>query len=107
MSAPLSAAANMFDTVPVADVDEEELATKMVGHAVQLVVEKTPAKPGDVVFEIDNLTVKDERKLDAVKKPVAESPKGRNCRHSWNRRKRTERACRGDYKPYESGERYH
>ncbi|XOQ48802.1 MAG: Ribose import ATP-binding protein RbsA [Eubacteriales bacterium] len=55
------------DTVSVADVDEEELATKMVGHAVQLVVEKTPAKPGDVVFEIDNLTVKDERKLDAVK----------------------------------------
>ena len=55
------------DTVPVADVDEEELATKMVGHAVQLVVEKTPANPGDVVFEIDNLTVKDERKLDAVK----------------------------------------
>lgn len=55
------------DTVPVSDVDEEELATKMVGHAVRLVVEKTPADPGDVVFEIDNLTVKDDRGLDAVK----------------------------------------
>ncbi|TQI66071.1 ABC transporter ATP-binding protein [Clostridium sp. KNHs216] len=55
------------DTVNVADVDQEELATKMVGHAVQLVVEKSPADPGEVVFEIDNLTVRDERKLEAVK----------------------------------------
>ena len=39
----------------------------MVGHAVKLVVDKEPAKPDEVVFEIDNLTVKDERKLDAVK----------------------------------------
>ncbi len=56
-----------IDTVNVAEVDQEELATKMVGHAVKLVVDKTPAVPGDVVFEIDNLTVKDERKLEAVK----------------------------------------
>ncbi|HEX2985798.1 MAG TPA: ABC transporter ATP-binding protein [Caproiciproducens sp.] len=55
------------DTVNVADVNEEELATMMVGHEVKLVVDKTPAKPGDVVFEIENLTVKDERRLDAVK----------------------------------------
>ncbi|HEX3039086.1 MAG TPA: ABC transporter ATP-binding protein [Caproiciproducens sp.] len=55
------------DTVSVADVDEAALATMMVGHAVKLVVDKTPAVPGDVVFEIDHLTVKDERKLDAVK----------------------------------------
>jgi simple sugar transport system ATP-binding protein len=39
----------------------------MVGHAVKLVVDKTPAKPGDVVFEINNLTVKDDRGLEAVK----------------------------------------
>ncbi len=55
------------DTVNVADVDEEELATKMVGHCVKLIVDKTPATPGDVIFEIENLTVKDERKLNAVK----------------------------------------
>lgn len=54
------------DTVAVQEVDEEELATKMVGHAVQLVVEKSPAKPGEVVFAIDHLTVKDERGLRAV-----------------------------------------
>ncbi len=56
-----------IDTVAVKDVDEEELATKMVGHAVRLVVEKTPAEPGEVVFAIDHLTVKDERGLEAVK----------------------------------------
>ncbi len=56
-----------IDTASVAEVNEEELATKMVGRAVKLIVDKTPASPGDVVFEIDNLTVKDERKLDAVK----------------------------------------
>ncbi len=55
------------DTVSVEDVDEEQLATQMVGHAVRLVVEKTPADPKEVVFEIDNLTVKDERGLEAVK----------------------------------------
>lgn len=54
------------DTVAVPEVDEEELATKMVGHAVQLVVEKSQAKPGEVVFAIDHLTVKDERGLRAV-----------------------------------------
>lgn len=54
------------DTVAVQEVDEEELATKMVGHAVQLVVEKSQAKPGEVVFAIDHLTVKDERGLRAV-----------------------------------------
>ena len=56
-----------IDTVKVNDVTEGDLATMMVGHEVKLVVDKTVAKPKDIVFEIDNLTVKDERKLEAVK----------------------------------------
>lgn len=55
------------DTVRVADVTEEELADMMVGKHVQLVVDKTPAQPGEIVFQIENLCVKDERGLDAVK----------------------------------------
>ena len=55
------------DTVRVPDVTEEELADMMVGKHVQLVVDKTPAQPGEVVFQIENLCVKDERGLDAVK----------------------------------------
>lgn len=56
-----------IDTIPVKDVTENELATLMVGHEVKLVVDKTPAKPGEVVLEIKDLVVKNERKLDAVK----------------------------------------
>ena len=56
-----------IDLVNVADVEMTDLANKMVGHAVNLVVDKTPADPKDVVFEINNLKVKDERGLDAVK----------------------------------------
>lgn len=56
-----------IDTVKVKDVTEEDLATMMVGHQVKLVVDKTVAKPKETVFEIDNLTVKDERKIEVVK----------------------------------------
>jgi len=56
-----------IDTVDVKEVSKEDLATMMVGHEVNLVVSKTVPKPKDIVFEIENLTVKDERKLDAVK----------------------------------------
>lgn len=56
-----------IDTIAVKDVTENELATLMVGHEVKLVVDKTPAQPGEVVFDIKDLVVKNERKLDAVK----------------------------------------
>jgi general nucleoside transport system ATP-binding protein len=39
---------------------EDELATLMVGRDVQLVVSKEPAKPAEVVLEVDGLTVTDE-----------------------------------------------
>lgn len=56
-----------IDTVPVKGVSEDELAEKMVGHAVQLVVEKTKSKPGKVVLDIEGLYAKNDQKLDAVK----------------------------------------
>ncbi len=57
------------DTVNVSEVDESELADKMVGRSVNLVVDKTPAKPGEVVFEIDNITVQNEihANIDSIK----------------------------------------
>lgn len=39
----------------------------MVGHPVKLVVEKTPAQPKDVAFEVDGLCVRDKRGVEAVK----------------------------------------
>ncbi len=56
-----------IDTVDVANCHEDDLATMMVGKQVKLVVEKTKAEPKEVVFEINDLVVENERKLDAVK----------------------------------------
>jgi simple sugar transport system ATP-binding protein len=46
-----------IDTVDVAKVSEAELAEKMVGRAVTFRIEKKPAKPGDIVLKIEDLTV--------------------------------------------------
>lgn len=56
-----------IDTVNVKDVDEMKLASMMVGHDVNLHIKKQPAKPQEVIFEIDNLTVADRRGIDKVK----------------------------------------
>lgn len=56
-----------IDKVNVDNVKQSDLATMMVGSEVRLMVEKTPSDPKEVVLEINNLTVKDERKLDKIK----------------------------------------
>jgi ABC-type uncharacterized transport system ATPase subunit len=48
-------------TTTPAEADEQALASLMVGHDVQLVVDKTPADPGDPVLEVDDLLVIDDR----------------------------------------------
>ena len=50
-----------------AETDQQGLATMMVGRDVLLEVEKAPAKPQDVVLEINNLIIKDERDVSVVK----------------------------------------
>ncbi len=59
--------AKKVDTVKVADVTEEDLASMMVGRQVSFKVDKKEANVGDVVLKVDNLVVKDNRKLNAVK----------------------------------------
>lgn len=53
--------------VNVADVSEEQLADMMVGHHVNLTVDKTPACPGEPIFEISDLHVNDERGIETVR----------------------------------------
>ena len=55
------------DEVTVTDVTEEDLADMMVGHHVNLQVEKQPATPGKTVFEIRDLHVNDDRGIETVK----------------------------------------
>jgi general nucleoside transport system ATP-binding protein len=48
-----------------AEATERSLANMMVGREVILEVDKEPAKPGEVVLEVEDLYVLDERKLMA------------------------------------------
>ncbi len=54
-------------TTRPSETSEEELAAMMVGREVQLIVEKKPARPGDVVLSLENLQVLDERGEAAVR----------------------------------------
>ena len=56
-----------IDTVDVNDVSKSDLANMMVGHAVNLKVDKEEASVGQVIFEIKDLIVKDERNIETVK----------------------------------------
>lgn len=54
-------------TVDVANVTKEELSEMMVGRKVQLIVDKSEAKPKDVVLKVENLVMIDKlHKTNAV-----------------------------------------
>ena len=57
----------VIDTVNVADTSISEMAKLMVGRDVEFKVDKKDVELGDNILEINNLCVKDARKLDAVK----------------------------------------
>ena len=56
-----------IDKVKVKDVSEADLAEKMVGRDVSFNVKKEKIDLGDEIFKIENLWVKDNRKVDKVK----------------------------------------
>jgi general nucleoside transport system ATP-binding protein len=53
-------------TTTPAESDEHKLAAMMVGREVLLQVEKGPAKPAQVVLEVEDLTIVDERGVECV-----------------------------------------
>lgn len=55
-----------INSVNVNDYSEQQLASMMVGYDMDLKINKTKAIPKDVVFEIDNLTVLDDRGIKKV-----------------------------------------
>ena len=55
-----------IDTVKVDEVTEDDLATMMVGREVNFKVDKEDAQPKETVLEINDLVVKDSRKISAV-----------------------------------------
>ena len=56
-----------IETVPREGATEESLARLMVGREVLLQVEKTPADPGEPLLRVEDLRVRDERGLEAVR----------------------------------------
>src|SRR5207342_727199 len=56
-----------IDTVPREGATEEGLARMMVGRDVLLRVDKPPATPGEVVLELDDVHVRDDRELEKVR----------------------------------------
>jgi simple sugar transport system ATP-binding protein len=56
-----------IETVPREGATEESLARLMVGREVLLEVEKGPADPGEPLLRVEDLRVRDERGLEAVR----------------------------------------
>ena len=56
-----------IETVPREGATEESLARLMVGREVLLRVEKKPSQPGGPLLTVENLRVRDERGLEAVR----------------------------------------
>ncbi len=54
-------------TLPTAGTTSEQLAELMVGRRVSLTVDKTPARPGEAVLEVADLTVEDALGVERVK----------------------------------------
>lgn len=66
-------------TVDVAEADKEYLSEMMVGHKVQLTVDKKPSVPGDVILDVKNLTVRDKKQghnKDIIKNVSLQARKG-------------------------------
>jgi simple sugar transport system ATP-binding protein len=57
----------VVDTIPAAGATEESLARMMVGREVLLRIDKTPGHPGDPLLQVEDLTVIDDRGLEAVR----------------------------------------
>jgi simple sugar transport system ATP-binding protein len=56
-----------IETVPREGATEASLARAMVGRDVLLRVEKAPAQPGDVLLEVRDLHVRDDRGIEKVR----------------------------------------
>ena len=56
-----------IDTVDVSTTSQQELADMMVGRSVSFKTEKKEAHPKEVVLSVENITVKEDRGLEAVK----------------------------------------
>ena len=60
---------------------------------------RPPAEPGDVLLEVEDLHVLDDREIEKVRRRLADRARGRDRRHRGRRRQRADRADRRDHGP--------
>ncbi|MCF7858699.1 MAG: ABC transporter ATP-binding protein [Candidatus Cloacimonetes bacterium] len=65
-----------IDTVEVSKTSEAQLASKMVGREVTFQVDKEDKKPGEVIFNVEKLVVKDNRQIKKVNQFSLEVKRG-------------------------------
>lgn len=65
-----------IETVQVDSISEKQLANMMVGRSVNLVVNKTLAKPKNIIFEVNNLFVENKKGMYGVKNLSLQIKKG-------------------------------
>ena len=58
---------HVVDTVPASATNRQELASMMVGREVLREVSKGPAKPGEALLEVENLSALNDRGLPAIR----------------------------------------
>jgi simple sugar transport system ATP-binding protein len=66
----------LVETISREGATEAGLARSMVGREVLLRVEKKPAQPGDPLLQVENLVVRDDRGLEAVREVSLEVRSG-------------------------------
>jgi simple sugar transport system ATP-binding protein len=54
-------------TTTPAETDQKKLSEMMVGREVVMQIEKDSARPGEVVLDVNDLTVLDDRKIESVR----------------------------------------
>ncbi len=80
-------------TVNTCDTNKQELSNMMVGRPVQLVIDKTPAHPGEEILHVEDLCVLSHlHKRNAVDHVSVQCPRGRDRLHRRHRRQRPERS---------------
>ena len=85
-------------TVETAKTSKEELSRMMVGRDVEFVVAKDEAKPGEVVLDVEGITVASKVQQQCGERRQLPGSRRRDPVHRRYRRQRPDRACLRHYR---------
>ena len=91
---------------PPPSATDEELASLMVGRAVELKVHKDQARPGEVTLDVKGLRVDNAARARRRRRRLARGPRRGDRRHRRCAGQRADRVLRGDHGPAARGRRH-